>query len=501
MVCNEMSSVDIVLIKPGSQNALYGELSDFELTAIEPPLWVALLAGFFRNAGFSVLVMDAEALNWSYEETALNVIAADPLVAAVMVSGSNPSASTMNMTGAGRIISMIRQGNPYIKTLLAGLHPSALPEKTMREEDADFVCQGEGFYTIPALIDALKAGQDSFSIAGLWYRKEEKIIHNPRPNLMESLESLQMPAWDLLPMNTYRAHNWHCFGRMDMRQPYGVLYTSLGCPFHCSFCCINSLFGKHRIRYRPIEAVIQEIDVLVHRYGIRNIKIIDEMFAFNEKRVVDLCDRIIERGYDLNMWAYARVNTVTPKMLAKMKQAGINWVAYGFESGSRRVIDDITKGYALDMVGKVVEMTCSEGMHICANFIFGLPEDDYDSMHETYKLMQDINAEWSNIYCAMAYPGSKLYDMAVENNWLLPNSWQNYSQYAYETLPLPTRYLTGGQVLAFRDYAFNAYYNNPRYLDKIIKIFGYQTAREIIEMAEKKLVRKNAIIFDKLLVN
>ncbi|MFZ3047304.1 MAG: radical SAM protein [Desulfatirhabdiaceae bacterium] len=491
-----MSSVDIVLIKPGSQKALYGELSDFKLTAIEPPLWAALLAGYLRHVGYSVLVMDAEALDWNYDETALNVIAADPLVAAVMVSGSNPSASTMNMTGAGQIVSMIHKGNPQIKTLLAGLHPSALPEKTICEEDVDFVCQGEGFYTIPGLIDALKAGQDSFLIDGLWYRKDGQVFHNPRPGLMASLELLPMPAWDLLPMETYRAHNWHCFGNMKDRQPYGVLYTSLGCPFHCSFCCINSLFGKHRIRYRPVESVIQEIDVLVHRYGIRNIKIIDEMFALNEKRVVDLCDRIIERGYDLNMWAYARVNTVTPKMLAKMKQAGIHWVAYGFESGSRRVIDDITKGYAMDMVGKVVEMTSSEGMYICANFIFGLPEDDYDSMHKTLKLMLDINAEWCNIYCAMAYPGSRLYDMAVENNWPLPDSWQNYSQYAYETLPLPTKYLTGGQVLAFRDYAFNAYYNNPRYLDKIIKIFGGQTAREIIEMAEKKLERKNASVFD-----
>jgi radical SAM superfamily enzyme YgiQ (UPF0313 family) len=131
-------------------------------------------------------------------------------------------------------------------------------------------------------------------------------------------------------------------------------------------------------------------------------------------------------------------------------------------------------------------------MHICSNFIFGLPEDDYDSMNETLKLMLDINAEWANIYSAMAYPGSKLYEIALEKGWPLPTSWEGYSQYAYETLPLPTNYLSGGQVLSFRDYAFQSYYTSPRYLNMIGSKFGPQTASHIREMATKKLARKHA---------
>ena len=84
------------------------------------------------------------------------------------------------------------------------------------------------------------------------------------------------------------------------------------------------------------KSVIDEIDFLVHTYGIRNLKLIDEMFGMNEKRVIPICDAMIERGYDLNIWAYARVNTVTPAMLEKMKLAGINWLAYGFESGKQK---------------------------------------------------------------------------------------------------------------------------------------------------------------------
>lgn len=488
-----MNNIDIVLIKPGSQKQLYGDLSDFKLTAIEPPLWAAIMAGYLKHLGYSVILYDAEVENWNYNQTANKAVEADPLLAAVVVSGSNPSASTMNMAGAGEIVTLIQDIAPGIKTLLCGLHPSALPKQTISEENVDFVCQGEGFYTLPLLIDAVKAGANDFQIDGLWYKKDHRIVSNPRPPLMKKLDQVPMPAWDLLPMDKYRAHNWHCFDRIEERQPYAVLYTSLGCPFNCTFCCINALFGKQAIRYRSLKNVVEELDFLVNTYGIKNIKIIDEMFALNEKRIIALCDMIIERKYDLNMWAYARVNTVTEKMLSKMKQAGINWVAYGFESGSKRVIENITKGYKMEQVGKVVEMTYDLDIHICANFIFGLPEDDFDSMNETLKLMLDINAEWANIYCAMAYPGSRLYEMALENEWPLPGSWEGYSQYAYETLPLPTNYLNGGQVLSFRDYAFHAYYNNPRYLNMIEKKFSVSTAFHIREMASKKLDRKYAL--------
>ncbi len=488
------ADVDIVFIKPGSQKILYGELSSYNLTAIEPPLWIALLAAYLRKRGYSVIVYDMEIENSSPEETAQKVTETKPLLVSVFVSGTNPSASTMNMIGAGLLVAAIRQIDPQVKTLLAGLHPSALPESTIRDENVDFVCEGEGFFTFPELIDALKGNVGDLRINGLWSKRDGAAIFGPKALPMKNLDELPMPAWDLFPINKYRAHNWHCFEDIEHRQPYSVLYTSLGCPFRCSFCCINALFGKSSIRYRSIESVIEEIDFLVTTYGVKNIKIMDEMFALQEKRVIALCDAIIERGYDLNMWAYARVDTVTKRMLSKMREAGIKWVAYGFESGSKRVIEDVTKGYNMERVKEVVQMTYDLDMYICANFIFGLPEDDYDSMHETLKLMLDINAEWANIYSAMAFPGSQLYELAIEQKWPLPESWEGYSQYSYESLPLPTKYLTGGQVLSFRDYAFHTYYQSPRYLNKIKEKFGKDTLNHIEQMAKKHLKRKYASV-------
>ena len=223
--------VDIILLKPGSQKQLYGDLSDFELTAIEPPLWGAVLASYLLEKGYVVELFDAEIESWSYLETAQFIKEMNPTLATIVVSGTNPSASTMNMIGASSILKHLKEIAPEIKTLLCGLHPSALPERTLKEESADFVCQGEGFYTIPDLIDALKAKQDDFLIKGLWYKKDNRIIANASAPLLDNLDILPMPAWNLLPMQKYRAHNWHCFGDITNRTPYAVIYTSFGCPY------------------------------------------------------------------------------------------------------------------------------------------------------------------------------------------------------------------------------------------------------------------------------
>jgi hypothetical protein len=103
-----------------------------------------------------------------------------------------------------------------------------------------------------------------------------------------------------------------------------------------------------------------------------------------------------------------------------------------------------------------------------------------------------INAEWSYFYCAMPYPGSELYELAIKQDWPLPETWQGYSQYAYETMPLPTKHLSASDVLRFRDHAFQVYYSNPKYLDMIMREFGPRVADHIQEMASHRLVRKYA---------
>lgn len=483
---------DLLIVNPGARTQMYGSLG-LKLSAIEPPLWCALIASFVRENGYKVGILDAEVENLSPEQTARKIAEINPRLAYIMVLGINPSASsTPKMTATGELLRAIWEHAPDVVTMIGGLHPSALPEQTLRDEAVDFLCQGEGFYTVLELVKRLKSGTRplEYRIPGLWYRSNGEVKSNPLAPLVNPGE-LPMAAWDLLPMEKYRAHNWHCFAHLEQRQPYGIIYTSIGCPYNCTYCNIHALYNnKPGIRYRSPENVVAEIDYLVKNYNIKNIKFVDELFALKEDRVARICDLIIQKGHDLNIWAYARVDTVNERMLKKMKQAGINWLCYGFESGNKEVRKSVAKKYGQDKVMDAVAMTHAAGIHIIANFMFGLPDDDMETMRETLETAKELNCEYINFYAVMAYPGSKLYDDAIRDGLPLPGTWHGFGQYSEDILPLPTKHVSAETVLRFRDEAFAEYFNNPEYLKMIEEKFGTEVVKHIKDMLSIRIVRK-----------
>lgn len=489
-----MEKLDLLLINPSNRRQMYGALGS-SLSAVEPPFWTALLASFIRERGFSVKIIDADAEGWSPEYAAEKIVDLNPLLVGIAVIGANPSASsTPKMPAASRVLNSLKNKSTSIKTFIYGIHPSALPERTLREEPVDFVCRGECFYAILNLLQMLKSNtnMEDYKIEGLWYKKNGQIISNGWGVCIENIDVLPFVAWDLLPMDKYRAHNWHCFSHIEERKPYAVIHTSLGCPFSCKFCNIHVLYsGKSGIRFRSPKKVVKEIDLLVQNYNVKNIKIIDEMFTLKEDRTVQICDLITQRGYDLNIWAYARIDTVNEAVLRKMKQAGINWLAYGIESGNKSVREGVNKGrFDQDKIRKAIEMTHGVGIHVVGNFIFGLPGDDLQSMQETLNLAKELNCEYANFYVAMAYPGSQLYENVTKEGANLPDNWLSYSQLGEETIPLSTEYLSSADVLCFRDEAFQEYYTNPQYVKMIEQKFDPKVVNHIREMLKYKIDRK-----------
>lgn len=496
--------MDLVLINPGDRPGIYQALGA-ELAAIEPPIWTGLLAAYARGRGLTVRIIDANAEGLTPRQTAERLSLLNPTLACVVVYGHNPSASTQIMPAAGATCAAIKEATPSQKTLLLGGHVSALPERTLREEAADFVCFGEGPQTLVELTRVLQTGAkpDLSRVPDLLFADGGQMRRTAPAPLVQDLDR-EMPgvAWDLLPMPLYRAHNWHCFDGLR-REPYAALYTTLGCPYKCSFCCIQAPFksgeaviglkqSTNSYRYWSPDAVIAQIDTLVNEYGVRNIKFADEMFVLNRKHIEGICDRIIERGYDLNIWAYARVDTVRDGMLEKLKRAGFTWLAFGIEAASAQVRDDMDKGFGQEAIFETLHKVRKAGIHIGANFIFGLPEDDHASMQATLDLAIEICPEMANFYCAMAYPGSRLHELALAEGWPLPEQWSGYSQHAVDTKPLPTRYLSAAEVLRFRDQAFQTFYSHPRYLALMERTFSPETLAHIAKMTQYRLERKCA---------
>ncbi len=495
-------SLDVLLITPPSRLEVYQKLAG-EFAAIEPPVWSSLIAKYLSKKGYNVKILDAEAEFLDHKETAERIIKENPKLAVYVIYGQQPSASTQCMPGGRKTALLVNEkSNNEIPSIVMGTHASALPKRTLIEEPYNYVCQGEGPVTIEKLLIEIKNGTKKYNlIPGLWYEEDGEIKNNKPASMFENLdENLPGQAWELLDLKKYKAHNWHTFHNLDSRNKYASLQTSLGCPFKCTFCCINAPFERNTIRFWSPKHIIKEIKYLVENHGIYNIKIPDEMFVLNPKQVSGICDEIEKEGFGdkLNFWAYARIDTLNDdEMLKKMQKSGFKWLALGIESSSKHVRDGVVKGrfdnYDIEAIVKKVR---DMGFYVGANYIFGLPDDDNDTMRETLDLALRVNSEWANFYSAMAYPGSQLYPMALNKKWKLPDEkdgpgWIGYSQHAYETLPLPTEKIKGSEVLNFRDKAFDEYFKSPDYLGMIKKTYGEKTVDHIDKMTNHKIDRKH----------
>jgi len=297
------------------------------------------------------------------------------------------------------------------------------------------------------------------------------------------------PRWDLLPMDKYRCHNWHSWTNNSETSPYGVVYTSLSCPFKCNFCTVHNFYGN-TFEQRTIEDIIADFETF-HKMGVKNIKMMDELFIFSPGRVHLICDEIIKRWGDyFNIWAYARIDIMNEELLKKMRKAGIRWLAYGIESGNDAIRKDALKGsFTKEKIKEVIKMTQNNDICVIGNFMFGFWDDTLETMLETYDLARKLECEYINFYCVVAYPDTPLYEEMKSLNVALPVTWEQYSQLSADFLPLRTKDLEASQVLLFRDIVFKGYLKDFEYLYMLKQKFGEKVVDEITSLTSIKINR------------
>lgn len=502
--------IEILFINPGRPANTYQGLSD-EFSAVEPPVIALGLMDYMLNRGATCKLLDVAAgAADELDAIAIEGSHVQPSMVVVAVYGFQPSASTQNMDSAYLIAGACKEAwGRDIPVILTGTHPSALPRQTLAECVAvDGVIQGEGPVTIWKLWQAIVKGgmPTDVRLPGYWARMADdpKTLCMPPAHKEDLIADLgrEMPRggliWGDMDLTRYRAHNWHTMTNplgfsQGNRSPYASIHTSLGCPYNCAFCCINAPFGKPSYRLWPAEQVVREIAYLVEVCGVTNIKIADEMFLLNDNHVQGICTGLISRGLGskLNIWAYARVDTVQNMETVEMlRAAGIRWLALGIESASELVRDGQDKKFKYDDIASAVAGVQKMGVKVLGNFIFGLPDDTVGSMRETEAMAMSLNLDWINYYAAMAYPGSRLYDDASKQSGKLPARWGDFSQHAYGSFPLSNATLSAADILGFRDAAWTRTFHDPNYLNSIAASFGAEAVAHVKRMAEHKLRRR-----------
>lgn len=485
--------LDILLINPGgSRKRIYQDLSK-DYSAVDTPFWAILTAGYLRKEGFSVDALDANALNLNYDETVERIQRAAPKYIAIICYSQQANVSAPIMVGVGELCKKIKEKIPEKNLILTGWHPSALPERTLREEACDFVIQGEGFYTLRDMLSK----KDYSRVRGLWWKEQGEIKSNQRAENIDDLSGeLSEVAWDLLPMNEnkYRAFNWMCLGDLNSRNRFVSMFTSLGCPFHCNFCAIHATYGERKLRCWNPEWVLNQFDCLVEKYNVKNINLHDELFIFKHSHYHPIAQGILKRRHHLNIASFARVDILdktSAEELAFIKKAGFNWFKLGIESCNEEIIKKNNKGnFTKDVIRRVVRKVHDAGINLCANFMFGLPGDTMETMQDNLEFALELKCAFPSFFCAMAIPGSDLYSIALKNNTTLPESWLGYASQGYDFLPLPTDSLSAAEVLRFRDNAFHTYFTNQDYLNLIERKFGKESREHIEGMTSIKIKRR-----------
>jgi radical SAM superfamily enzyme YgiQ (UPF0313 family) len=509
--------LDVVFINAANQNSIYQGLAD-EFSAIEPPTWALLLAESVRSINYKTAIIDALAENLTDEQVLDKVIEYNPRLICFVVYGQNVNAGTVGMSGATRTAK-------YLKTHLAqtiisfiGSYVQALPKKALEDESSiDFVFTNEGVYSLRNVLKLEVINENHFSkINGIAYRHLGKIKINPAEQVVPTERmDIDLPeyAWDLLPFNKqpldlYRSPMWHAEYDGSKRSPYAAIQTSLGCLYGCTFCMINIInrndedevgvaSNYSKMRFWSPDFIIKEFDKLAN-LGVRTIRITDEMFLLNRKYYVPLCEMLAKKPYvkELRMWAYSRIDSIkNPEYLNLVRQAGIKWLCLGIESADKKVRLEISKGKFEEIdIRKIVSYIHDADIDIMANYIVGLPGETFELMQKTLDLALELNTLAMNVYAAMALPGSQLYKTAIENGYQLPAGYTGYSFHSYDTLPMPTEYLTPAQILKFRDDFFIKYHSDPKFQEKLLQKFGEVAVNNITKSL--KIVLRRKIIED-----
>ena len=500
--------IEVLFVIPNSSKKLYQDLSN-TYSAIEPPTWALLLASSVRKNKFSCEILDCDALRLNEEESVKEIKNSKCKLACFVLYGQQPNQGTFLMVGATKLAKKLKQNHPDIKIGFIGSHTSALPMEVLSYDYVDFVFINEGVYSLNNLLKTdLKTNLNK--IKGIGFKDENKkpILNPPSEVVPENKLNTELPgyAWDLLPKNKntldlYRAHYWHTFFSEKDRTPFVSVYSSLGCRFGCNFCMINivnrnntnlnSNASDFRImRHWDPKFFVDQLEILAN-YGVKTIRLSDEMFFLNKKFYIPILNEIINRKLKFNMWAYARVDTVREDQLELFKKAGINWLCLGIEAGNQEVRRDIEKGrFEKVNIRDVVKSIKNYEINILGNYIFGLPEDSIERMQETLDLALELNTEHANFYPCQALPGSPLYFEAKKNNWELPKTFEEYAFFSYECKPLRTNHCTSKEVLKFRDEAWQKYFTNQNFLKMIKEKFGEESVNNVKNLSKIKLKRK-----------
>lgn len=387
-----------------------------------PPLGIAWLAAVLRENGFKdVCLFDSMANHYSNEQIIELLKKYGPDLIGI-------SFGTQIRFSAFELARLVKKNFPGIPVVVGGPHPTLTPQDTLENiPEIDVVVRGEGEISFLNLVRNIESGSNDFSgIKGISFRdKNGAIRHNPPEIPIHDLDSLPLPARDLLPIEKYDKTT-----TLSNKRALNIM-TSRGCPYWCVYCSTSEQWG-HSIRHRSPKSVVDEIELILKNYSfIEGIRFFDDVLTMDKKRVLEICSEILRRKLNFVWECEARANTIDKELVLAMKKAGCEFIDLGIESGSDRILKNIKKGITVEQAIAAAKTIKEAGIGMKAFFMHGLPGETYEDIKKTVFLSRylhyNLGVEGTTQGISVIYPGTELEKIAKESGTLPKDfSWAKY---------------------------------------------------------------------------
>lgn len=408
----------ILLINPPLHNFLN------ECHSETTPLGLMYLAAVLEKNNYSVKILDAERLLLSWDDLKEKVILEKPDL--IGIGGTSLSLPALCKTA--EICSLIL---PNIKIIAGGMGVTFEPERVLKENPAiDLVVMYEAEKTILEIMQHFQGNKKLSDIKGIAFRKNREIIINEKQEYISELDSIPFPAYHLLEPSFSHYSGMHRGAQIyGLEMPNAVIMASRGCPHRCIFCSN----GKIKNRRRDPIKIVDEIEFCYKKIGAKSIQFYDDEFIgtspAQNKWIEEICNEIISRklnhfGYLVQGRCSKFIDLAT---LKKMKQAGFNWICWGVESGSQKVLDLMKKDITITDIENAFKLAKQAEIKSLMFIIIGIPGETREDVLETGKLIERVKPDKVRFHIITPFPGSEIWETLKAKNQIEDYNFLHYN--------------------------------------------------------------------------
>jgi len=365
------------------------------------------------------------------------------------------------------------------------------------------IVRGEGEIVFSNIAKNFKNKKKIKSISGTIIRKSNGEIKINKPaEYIKNLDEIPFPARHLLPMEKYLKQPLNFIA--NMRKPTTEIITSRGCPFNCIFCSIHTVWGR-KWRARSAKNVVDELENLKKKYGIKEFRFFDDNMTWDKKRIIEICDEIIKRKLNIK-WDTPNgiaIATLNEEVLKKMKQAGYYKIIMGIESGSKKTLSFIRKPVSLKHAKKIINLCNKIGIWTWSTFVIGFPDETREDIEKTIDFAKKSGLNFVTFYVAQPYPGTEMYDI-YEKKGLLKGgvkSNSNVTNTQYDTNQFSAKELNELLKKAYSEfirYRIVSYLNPVKFYKEFLnRIQNFEDLKYVFRMFLNLVGKKYTSIYKK----